>query len=354
MRFVLPALFLLCGPVSAAEPLIRSRIAVQLPTGQTTLTEVRKAFTLSGRPLVTLGEWDDKRKLTLDAAKPQAGAPGVGENYLAALDRVARAVGGRIAIEERGNVLKLATATGPTIASIDGDFRTVVVDVASRLNLETNRRTLEVTLLCHWEPSFRVVRIDGEATMTGVTLDVGKTSHTAAKTKTPTRDSNHVMTLRFTDVPRAATTISLKGSYAVTAAESAQAISFDANKAEATSKPGPQDAEVTATLLPLKSLPDRWEATIELTYPAGGIEFESFESALRFTRNEFALVAPDGKQLAPINDDLRESPTKTTLVYRFPSAKVPKDRAGWRAVVTTPTRFHEFPVSFDLPNIPLP
>jgi len=346
MRFALLLSVGLFGSSAAAEPPIRSKILVSLPAGETTLGDATAAFAKAGRPLVLTGEWDANRKLTLGQESP--------ETYLAALHRFARISGGRIAWEERGNVLKLATSTAPTIASLDGEFRTVATEVTARRNLESGRGTVEVTLICHWEPSFCVVRIDGEATLMSATLDVGKTTHSAANTKTATRDSSYSMTLRFPDVPREAKTISLQGSYTVTAAQAMQTVTFDAGKSEAQTTRGPLDGEVSVKFLPLRLLPDRCEGIVELTYPTNSVEFESFESALRFTRNRFALIRPDGKTIAPINDNLREDPTKTTLVYRFPASAVPKDRSGWKAVATTPTRFHEFPVTFDLPGIPLP
>jgi len=336
----------LLGTLPAAEPPIRSTQRIALPAGETTLDAVREAFAKAGRPIAFPSDWDGKRKLTL--------APTAPETAIAALDRVARAVGGRIVLEDRGNVLKLAAAAGPMNASTDGDFRTAVQEIAARLNPDTGQRTLEVTLVCHWEPSFCVVRIDGEATLTEVILDVGKTAHTAAKTKAATRDSQYLMTLRFPNVPREAKTISLKGRYAVTAAQAMQTITFDATKPMPQTLPGPLDADVSATLLPLRELPDRREAIVELTYPPSTIEFESFESALRFTRNRLTLVGSDGKPIRPLDDDLRESPNKTTLVYRFAPSKADKDRASLKAVVVTPTRFHEFPVHFDLPGVPLP
>ena len=336
----------LLGTSTAAEPPIRSTERIALPVGETTLDAVRAAFAKAGKPLAVPSDWDGKRKLTLAATAP--------ETRVAALDRVARAVGGRIVLEDRGNVLKLAATAGPMIASVDGDFRTAVHDVTARLNAETGQRTLEVALVCHWEPSFCVVRIDGEATLTAVTLDVGKTGHAAAKTKTATRDSQYLMTLRFADVPREAKTISLKGRYTVTAAQALQTLTFDATKNVPQTLPGPLDAEVSVTLLPLRELPDRREAIVELTYPPSKIEFESFESALRFTRNRVSLIGPDGKPQRSVDDDLRETATKTTLVTRFAPSKAPKAGATLKAVVVTPTRFHEFPIHFDLPGVPLP
>ena len=97
---------------------------------------------------------------------------------------------------------------------------------------------------------------------------------------------------------------------------------------------------------------DRWEVELEVTYPPLP-EFESFESWV--TENRLQLVSPAGKAFETTDYDFPEQGRKLVAVYRFP-ANGPQlgDRKGWSAVYRTPAPLVEFPVRFDLREIPLP
>jgi hypothetical protein len=114
---------------------------------------------------------------------------------------------------------------------------------------------------------------------------------------------------------------------------------------------------VTVRLVRFARVDDRWEAEFDLTYPPGQPEFESFETWA--TGNTLRLVAPGaGRVFTPDNFDLIESSQRVRATYRFQIGErkglTITDIQGWQLIYDTPAPLVEFPVRFELKDIPLP
>src|SRR5207248_413072 len=147
---------------------------------------------------------------------------------------------------------------------------------------------------------------------------------------------------------------SVAGSFTVTASPKMLTVRFD----DLAALPAERRQEgVTVKLARFAREEDRWEAEFELTYPPGQPEFESFESWA--SGNTLKLVAPGtGRVFAPDNFDLIEGSRQVRATYRFRTAdgKGPNvaNLKGWQLVYETPAPLVEFPVRFELKDIPLP
>jgi hypothetical protein len=99
-----------------------------------------------------------------------------------------------------------------------------------------------------------------------------------------------------------------------------------------------------------------WEAELELTYPPTVPAFESFESWT--TENRARLVSPEGKSFTPNEYATSAVGAKVSATYYFKEdpAKglVSPTAKGWALVYDAPTTPIEFPVPFELKDIPLP
>src|SRR5205823_12532400 len=100
-----------------------------------------------------------------------------------------------------------------------------------------------------------------------------------------------------------------------------------------------------------------WEFELELTYPPGIPQFESFESWT--IANRIRLVSPDGaKSFATDDYEIQTVGPRMLAAYRFkedaakglvnPAAK------GWSLVYDASSPPIEFTVPFELKDIPLP
>lgn len=316
-----------------------------------------RTFTLS-KPDATLGT-------VLGEIRTQTGlavdAPGLGGTHFpaafdkmpfwAAVEQLAAKTGTRIALSQQGREIALVKRTGlQAPSSVDGPFRVVVKQVQPRIDFETGKTFTEVTLAVHWEPRFPVFRIDSEPTITAVADDRGSPlAPVTAKARTAPGGFLYTTTVRVEGVPRDAKKLTrLAGTFTVTAAERMLPFAFDVG-----GKPSAQEQEgVTVTLRRFEKVDDRWEAELELTYPPGQPAFESFESWV--TQNRARLVGPDkAKALEPTDYDVPEQGRRVVAVYRFSGSAIASPK-GWTLTYETPAPLVEFPVRFELKDIPLP
>ncbi|OWK46327.1 hypothetical protein [Fimbriiglobus ruber] len=269
-----------------------------------------------------------------------------------ALDKVAEKTGTRVGLAKQGRTIQLTRYSGPQIAAAsDGPFRVFVKQVQCKTDFETGKSFTEVTLDVHWEPRFPVFRIDGQPTITAVAADAGAVpTATTSRAKTPPAGFQYTTTIRLEGIPRAATKLTkLAGSFTVTASARMLPFVFDIPAAGTTTKKE-QDG-VTVTLKPFKKVDDKWEAELDLHYPKQP-EFESFESWV--TENRARLVAPDkAKKFTPVDDEVIQRGTGVIAIYRFQSPP-PVAGKGWTLEYDTPAPLVEFPIRFELKDIPLP
>jgi hypothetical protein len=273
--------------------------------------------------------------------------------FWSAVEQVAAETGTRVALGRQGREITLVKRTGPPAPSaVDGPFRVAVRQVQTRTDFQTGRTVAEVTLDIHWEPRFPVFRLDSEPTITAVADDTGrKLTPITAKARTPPGGFLYTTTVRIEGVPRSATKLTrLAGTFTVTATERMLPFVFELG-ANLPAAPPAQEG-VAATLRRFERADDRWEAELELTYPPGQPVFESFESWV--TENRARLVGPDrAKTLDPTDYDIPEQGRRVVAVYRFSGAALANPR-GWSLVYETPAPLVEFPVRFELMDIPLP
>ncbi len=244
---------------------------------------------------------------------------------------VAKLSGGmRIRLDADGR--RVAFVTGlPAAAAIDGAFRLAVRGVTCRHDYNAGPPVCEVALDLHWEPRLAVVRVaDGSGGKAAVT------------------DARHATTVRLADVQRSAAKLpALDVAFTVTAAE--RLLTFTVPDLAA---PKPQtQAGVTLTPQPPRRLGAVLELRLDLRYPEGHPEFESFESWT--ANNRCRLAHRDGRTLEPRSFDETPNGRAVAVAYRFNTAEV-GDLAGWSLVYDTPGPLREFAVRFKLLDIPLP
>lgn len=289
------------------------------------------------------------------------GAPGLSESpgpvrfdrtpFWAAVEQLAAKTGTRIALGKQGREIALVKRVGPQApSSVNGPFRVVVKQVQTRTDFETGKTFTEITLDLHWEPRFPVFRVDSEPTITTIADDLGsQLTSLTAKARTPPGGFLYTATVRVEGVPRDAKKLTrLAGTFAVTASERMLPFAFDLGGKMPLTPPAREG--VTATLRRFQKVDDRWEAAVELTYPPDQPRFESFESWV--TENRARLVGPD-KSLTPTDYDIPEQGRRVVAVYRFPGSALNSPK-GWTLTYETPAPLVEFPVRFELKDIPLP
>ncbi|HUR53484.1 MAG TPA: hypothetical protein VMZ71_05110 [Gemmataceae bacterium] len=276
--------------------------------------------------------------------------------FWTALEKAAAATGQRITLRESGRRVVLEPrGASLEVSSVSGPFRTVARLVTARLNLETGQTAYDVHIDAHWEPRFPVFRVDAVPTITRATDDRNaKLTTTTTKGRSAPTGATHALPVRLGGLTRESRKIAvLAGHYSVIAADRMLAFSFDTLTAKLPVTPPAQDG-VTAILKRIEKDEKTWEVEIELKYPPGGPEFESFEADAWLSENTLRLVSPDkSKTFRPDDYEARGH----TLIYRFkedaakgltnPAAK------GWSIVYETPAPLKEFQVPFELKDIPL-
>jgi hypothetical protein len=172
----------------------------------------------------------------------------------------------------------------------------------------------------------------------------------------PAGAAAHAATVRLSGLTRESRKIAtLDGYFTVTA--SAKMLSFRFPDLTAkTPVTLPSQETVTPVLKRFTKDENTWEAELELTYPPTVPVFESFESWT--TENRARLVSPEGKSFTPREYATSTTGPKVSATYYFkedpakglvnPTAK------GWALVYDAPTTPIEFPVPFELKDIPLP
>jgi hypothetical protein len=264
--------------------------------------------------------------------------------------------GQRIVLRDNGRRISLEPL-GPIreVSSVHGAFRTVAKQVTARLNLETGTSVYDVQLEAHWEPRFSVFRVDSVPTISRATDDRGTVlSASQTRVRTQPTGATHTLPVRLNGLTRDSRRVAtLEGHFTVIAAEKMLAFVFADLTAKQPVAAAPKEG-VTVVLKRIEKDEKTWECEIELKYPPGGPQFESFEADAWLSENTLRLVSPDAsKSFVPDDYEIRG----TTLIYRFkedaakglinPTAK------GWSIVCETPSPLLEYRVPFTLKDIPL-
>jgi hypothetical protein len=333
------------GPPPAAIPPSR----VSFDTTELTLAAALAAIEKQTGLTVTPGDADPARPCPVAAVK--------GKPFWDVLAGLATATGTRVVVGREGRQISFAkpTGVGPFV-STDGPFRFTAREVTGRTDLQTGRTAYDLTLDTSWEPRFPVFRIDARPRITSGTDDLGRRlSAPASSVKSQVTGFAHTTAVRIDGLTRKSGKIAtLAGEFTVTASPRMLPVRFD----DLAALPAEKKMEgVTVKLVRFAKEEDRWETELDLTYPPGQPEFESFESWA--SGNTLKLVAPGtGRVFTPDNYDLTESSRRVRAAYRFRTAggKGPDvgDRKGWQLVYETPAPLVEYPVRFAFKDIPLP
>ena len=253
------------------------------------------------------------------------------------------------------NVTLEPRAANREVSAVSGPFRVVAPLVTGRLLVESGTAYHEVQLEAHWEPRMPVFRIDSNPKITKAEDDRGR-----ALVADPSISRHHPtvaltdMKVRLTGLTRDSKRIAtLAGEFRATAAEKLLTIPF---KSLAGKFPATQTADgVKVVLKSFTKVAGFWEAELEMTYPEGHPNFESFEEQKWLRDTRLRLVGADGKPFEPDNDDVVASGRNVTATYRYKllSTMNPTGK-DCSLVLETPGPLKEVTVPFVLKNIPIP
>ncbi|HEY8503461.1 MAG TPA: hypothetical protein VIL46_02690 [Gemmataceae bacterium] len=335
---------------AAGEPAIPPRTFTYAPPGgKAPLGDVLRDLTRQTNIAVDPGSADPGGEITSNfRAVP----------FWEALQRIAAETGHRVVLRDRGKAIALEKSDAPAPpASVSGPFRIAARELAARRDLDTGRSTYHLALSVNWEPRFKVFRIDAYPTVTSGRDDRGGVvTAPAVKAKTPVTGFQADSRVRLEGLSADSRAVAeLSGAFTATVAEKMLLFRFDDLTA---AQPLTQKQEgVTATLRRFEKRGDRWVAEVELRYPPGQPEFESFESWLG--ENRLTLVAPGGRRRFPSEDyEVLAGGEVARVRYLFEEdpdrGLTPGDRKGWSLEYETPSPLKEVTVPFTLRDIPLP
>jgi len=157
--------------------------------------------------------------------------------------------------------------------------------------------------------------------------------------------------VRLRDVPRSSKTIKrLEGNFTVVGTP--RALDFEFGKLASKKQEEGKKNDVTAQLS-FTGGEDLWTATVQLDYPSGGPELESFEASAWTADIEAALVSLDGKKRLPYNGGyelISATAQKAAVRYRFVDEENQKlgKPTDWKLVVKAPSKLVALPVRSSL------
>ena len=221
--------------------------------------------------------------------------------------------------------LLLAAATTPTPPkpAADGPFQLVVREVVCRHEFGRSAPACEVGLDLRWDAPLAVVRV-------AQTRLAGWTPSSFPAGKIAVGGSRHATTVRATGVRRTDLTLPLlEVGFTVTAAERTLTFTVPDLAAPVTRT----EAGVTLATRPPRRLDAFLELRLDLLYPEGHPEFESFETWT--ANNRCRLLHRDGRSLEPVSFDEDPRGRAVACAYRFKASDV-GDPAGWSLSYDTP------------------
>lgn len=284
-----------------------------------------------------------------------------------ALEQIAKEADHRIVFAEYGK--KVMLVGGENInyrempVSFDGPYRLAARKVAATVDLDREQTVYEVTVDLHWEPGLRTFLVEnpGKAVVARDNTDKELQVMAEGEGRLAVTGGGVGLTVRLLDVPRSAKTIKLlEGTFGIVGTPRMLTFEFaDLGKDPKKILEQKQNEVTVKVRTDFKDGADLWAARVELEYPAGGPELESFESSAWLIDNQATLVSTDGKKKLDYNGGhelAAQSDRKATFVYRFTdegNLKLGKP-GDWKLVLKTPDRLVEKKVKFKLENIPLP
>jgi hypothetical protein len=308
------------------------------------------------------------RRVTLDAAPPAALAKAILEQtgytvdlsalgdrpvqvsvqkveFWKALEQVAAASGSRIRVSEGKIVLKPGPAKGPS--HVVGPFRFTAPEVSIRGDVEAGTASYELGLAVAWEPGAHAYRIDGRPRITKATDDAGRSvGINSGGSRSLAVWNSAPLHVFATGLTRGMKAVTLEGSVTVTMAD--ELLTF-----QLPIRPGAAPAQKGITASVLKSMADGndWVVEIQMTYPKGDVEWESFEINDLLRNNVARLVPPGGGAPVKMDFAIQDAGPGIRYVAKGYGKQV---GAGWALDYRTPGPMREVTVPFVLKGIPLP
>jgi hypothetical protein len=301
---------------------------------------------------IDLSRADSSRALKVNAQKV---------SFWPALEQIAKEADHRLALQEQGRKVLLIgnDATYRELpTSFDGIFRLACKRVLAQVDLENDQAYCDVELSLHWEPTFYAFLVENPGkSVTAIDNADKELSVDEGGGRLAVQGGGTGLRVRLRDVPRSAKTVKrLEGSFTVVGTP--RALDFEFGKLASKKQEEVKKNDVTAQLS-FTAGEDLWTATVQLEYPAGGPELESFEASAWTADIEAALVSLDGKKRLPYNGGyelISATAQKAAVRYRFVDEENQKlgKPTDWKLVVKAPSKLIEVPVKFKLENIPLP
>jgi hypothetical protein len=275
-----------------------------------------------------------------------------------AIDEIAKEADRRVTLYGRDRKITLVEhADGwramPT--SYSGLFRVVLNRIVQIRDLENNSGAGLARLEVAWEPSFQAFYLEMKPETLQVKDDRGLLRDLPrlerGRLPAPTGIAMQ-FEIPLPPFPRSSASIgSISGSF--TMLGSPKLVDFTVDKL-ADGVQLKQDG-VVLKLQNLKIGKELWTFDVSLQYPAGGPEFESFQSWL--FNNQTYLVHKSGKRMEPSGfSDEQSGQRSATIRYRylFDDEKDAGKTTNWKLIYRTPAPVVEVPVKFEFKDVPLP
>jgi hypothetical protein len=280
-----------------------------------------------------------------------------GTPFWDALQQAADRTGTRITLAEDGRkVVLVPRSASKEVSAASGPFRVVAQKVVGTALLADGATFHEVQLLTHWEPRFRVYRIDQRPKVVKAADDRGATLTPVAGAGRELPSGAQVdMTVKLEGLTRDSKRIGvLAGEFTVTATDELLTFTFDPTQKLPLESKHPSG--VSATLRRVEKQDDTWVIEVELKYPPNQPVFESFEGEWWLKDNRLVLQSPTKSfVLDDFNFKTRGNVVATHSYKEDPAKGLgPPTAKGWSIVYETPAPLVEVKVPFELKNIPLP
>ncbi len=290
-----------------------------------------------------------------------------------ALDTIAKEADARVSLYERDG--KIALVDGPhklMPVSYSGLFRVAVKRIDTTLLLEPDAHFCVIYLEVAWEPRFQPLLMETKPDALVAQDDKGRALEVPEGGQGRGTVRGRFATeipVRLTAPHRSATALGLlKGKLRIVGPTKMLTFTFDklAEIKEPAQVRKQTQEGVTVSLRELRNEGKEdeeqvWTVGLLLEYPAGGPQFESFQSYL--VNNEIYLEKEKNgvKQRFPHNlglDTDRQAENKADLHYHFadkPEENLLLGKFGdWKIVYRTPGKIAEVPIPFEFKDLPLP
>jgi hypothetical protein len=355
------ACFLLLGARGTPEsPSLESR-TVTLREGDIPLSKaLAELQRQSGVTVVDdRGEKDSSIALNLDKAP-----------FWQAADAIAAAARARAVPSREGTVRLARLRPGDRVppTSYDGDFRTRVLTVECKRQLEGDDHRCLLTLELVWTPTLRPLFLDSQARGLRVLDGAGRPIEAGdgGSSLSPVDDrGSFSLDVSFPAPERAQRRLALLEGK-VLAVVPSKFLTFRFSHDLAALKDAVADGavrrlvqeDVVCRVDRVVLGKDRWSVQVGLDYPAGGKTLESFQAASLVAQNELVLVSGDGqRRLKPTANVIDAvSARRARVTYHFtdrPAARLGSPR-DWKPQYQAPARIVEVAVRFRFRDVPLP